>query len=687
LASWRQRLNAGAGLLVRVAVLSVWPGAIAVALGATLYALTNYEHFAAMLDNVLSVEERRTALYYFLGAAAAVALVYVVVLAVRFSRAGRVTLADARRIAPYLSFVLSGPAIIALTEPRIEVSHELRAWTYIACVVAAWWPTLHALAARSPGGISVGLRLSDRQKDTIAMGLSLVLWASYVFIFVRIAIVNHHSLNTRLVDLGLYDNIFFNSSHGDPLGCSFLRGGNHAAAHFDPILVILSPLYRLYPRAEFLLVLQVVWCGAGIVGTYLLGRRQLDSRVWGLVFALVYALHPALHGANLYEFHSLTLLIAPLMFALHFLFAGKLTAYFVTLALLLLIREDVSLLMCFVGAYALLSGEPRLERVGWATILASIAYFLVAKFVFMSTPEIFNEGEGAYGFGYYYKEMMAGDKNGFSFLTTLLTNPAYVVAVATKKAKLLYMLLIFAPMLFTPAWAGRARLMLVYGFVFILLASRSAVYSPHFQYSAVLLPVAIGIAPLGVRALRQRRSSDRGFSGALLGSVLIAALLVSWKFGAIVPNDSFRAGFLRVARTWDDTAAQRYEGFRELISVIDQEDSVSATDRVGSHVSNRARAYKVSQKIESDWVLVEARDMKGRDKKIIDQRVKDGKLEVAKRSGRVTLYRAVLVPKELKDPKDAKGPKDPKELSDPKKPKANPDEKGTGEPEPTAPKP
>lgn len=604
-----------------------------------------------MLDNVLAAEERREALYYFIGAAASVALLYVVVLALRFRRAGQVTLDDASRIAPHLSFLLSGPALVALTEPRLEVNHVTRAWIYIACVVAAWWPTLHALAARAPRGMSVGSRLSDRQKEAIAVGLSLVLWATYVVIFVRIAIVNHHSLNTRLVDLGLYDNIFYNSSHGDPLGCSFLRGGNHAAAHFDPILVILSPLYRLYPRAEFLLVLQVVWCGAGVVGTYLLGRRQLDSRAWGLAFALVYALHPALHGANLYEFHSLTLLIAPLMFALHFLFAGKQVAYFVMLALLLLIREDVSLLMCFVGAYALLSGEKPLKRVGWATILASIAYFLVAKLVFMSSPEIFNEGEGAYGFGYYYKEMMAGNKNGGSFLTTLLTNPAYVVAVATKKQKLLYLLLIFAPMLFTPAWAGRARLMLVYGFVFILLASRAAVYSPHFQYSAVLLPVAIGIAPLGVRTLRQRRAHDRGFSGALLGSVLIAALLASWKFGAIVPNDSFRAGFVKLARKWDDTAAQRYEDFREIVSLIGPDDSVSATDRVGSHISNRARAYKVSQDIESDWVLVESRDLRGRDKRIVDQRVKAGTLEVAKRSGRVTLYRAVRAPTSMDDPK------------------------------------
>ena len=64
--------------------------------------------------------------------------------------------------------------------------------------------------------------------------------------------------------------------------------------------MILSPLYRLWPRAEFLLALQAVWCGAGVIAVYLIGRYQLGSRAWGLIWAVVYALHPALHGANLW---------------------------------------------------------------------------------------------------------------------------------------------------------------------------------------------------------------------------------------------------------------------------------------------------------------------------------------------------------------------------------------------------
>jgi hypothetical protein len=73
-------------------------------------------------------------------------------------------------------------------------------------------------------------------------GIAVVaLWAGYGYFFSRIAITNHHALNTRTTDLGYYDNIFYQTIHGKLLACGFTRGGTHSSAHFDPILIVLSP--------------------------------------------------------------------------------------------------------------------------------------------------------------------------------------------------------------------------------------------------------------------------------------------------------------------------------------------------------------------------------------------------------------------------------------------------------------
>jgi uncharacterized membrane protein len=635
-----RKLDAFTSAAVRFAFFCVWPTLVAIALGATLFAATHADLLPAMFDNKLTPHQRWVGLGFFAASLGAVAAFYVGVLLYRHRDHWPPGFDRAARLHPYLSFVLSGPAIVALTEPKIETQHQWRAWLYIALAVLAWWPTLRALASDWPARRSRRI-LSDRQRDVVSLATVFALWAVYAYVFANIAINTHHAFQMRMVDLGIYDNVFFQSSHGRPLGCSFLRGGTHATAHFDPILVILSPLYLLWPRAEFLLTLQAVWCGAGVIPVYLIGRQQLGSRVWGLVWALVYALHPALHGANLYEFHSLTLLLTPALFALYFLLSGKLRLYYVMLAVMLLIREDVPLLLCFVGLYALISGEPGHKRAGWITILASLVYFVVAKTVFMSAGGVLTHGAGSYGYHYYYKAMIPNGLGELDIFTTLLTNPAFVVSLVAQKAKIHYLLVIFVPLLFLPAWGGRARVMLLYGLIFILLASRSAVYSTHFQYSAVLLPVAIALAPLGLRRLQEGRRKDRSLTPAIMGCVLVASLLVSWKHGAVLENSSFRGGFRPIVRTWTEPLQERYDSFLELVSQIELDASVSVTDRVGAHVTNRAEVHRLDQNIDTDYLLVDTSDLRGRNKASLERREEAGKVELVERTGRWRLYRGV----------------------------------------------
>lgn len=630
--------------MVRFGIFCVWPVLVAAALGATLFAATHGDLLTAMFDNKLARDQRLVGLVYFAVSLVAVGTFYVVALLRRHREHWPPGFNRARQLHPYLSFVLSGPAIVALTEPKIETHHQWLTWLYIVLAVMAWWPTFRALSSRerpAQPGLPI---LSSRQRDVLSLGIVFLVWAAYSYFFAKLAITNHHALNTRTVDLGLYDNLFFQSIHGRPLACTFLRSGTHATAHFDPILVILSPLYWLWPRTELLLTLQAVWCGAGAVAAYLLGRHQLGSRTWGIVWALVYALHPALHGANMYEFHSLTLLFTPLLFALHFLLSGKLRLYFLTFAVLLLIREDVPLLMCFVGLYCVMSDEPRYRRAGWITIVVSLIYFAVAKGVFMSSIGLLDDGVKSYGYDYYYEEMIPNKLGVRDFAMTLLTNPGFIISLVAKEAKIHYLLVIFVPLLFLPAWAGRARVILAYGFIFIFLASRTAVFSSHFQYSAVFLPVAIALAPVGLRRLRDARPMDTSLTATIMGCVLVASLLVSWKHGAIVENDSFRGGFGRVARSLNESTQKRYDSLVELIGRIEPDASVSVSDRLGPHVSNRAEVYQLNQDIDTDYVLIDSADLKGHNKTSLQNREEAGKLELIERKGSWRLYRAVVPP-------------------------------------------
>jgi hypothetical protein len=126
-----------------------------------------------------------------------------------------------------------------------------------------------------------------------------------------------------------------------------------------------------------------------------------------------------------------------------------------------------------------------------------------------------------------------------------------------------------------------------------------------------------------------------------MGCVLIASLLVSWKFGGIVENSSFRGGFRPVVRALTEDTQQRYDAFVELIGRIEPDASVSVTDRIGAHVSNRAEVFYLDHNVDTDYVLVEAHDLRGRTRKVFDKRRAEGRLELVHRERHWSLYRTV----------------------------------------------
>ena len=165
------------------------------------------------------------------------------------------------------------PMIAALEAPKLETESP--------------WFTL-ALAAACAGIVGVwAYRRTPRPRPTedaaiwnlvhtrLPALLTLAAAAWYAQTFSQLSLVHHYNLTTSTHDLGIYDNLFWHASHGNGLRSTLVKGDTHLAAHFDPILILLSPIYMLAPRAQTLIVLQSVWIAAGVVPLYLLAQRKL----------------------------------------------------------------------------------------------------------------------------------------------------------------------------------------------------------------------------------------------------------------------------------------------------------------------------------------------------------------------------------------------------------------------------
>jgi uncharacterized membrane protein len=440
-----------------------------------------------------------------------------------------------------------------------------------------------------------------------------IMVASYTVVFSRLSINNHLAFNTSRADLGFYVSIFRRSSLGDLLGCTICGGGNHLSGHFDPILVVLSPLYLLYPEAETVLVLQSLLLGVTMVPLYMLARHHGVSTLASLLLCLCYGLHPALHGVNLFDFHSLALLIPSAVWLLWARDTERTKTYWAFLLVTLLVREDAALVAVVIGLDTLLSRRKGSALQGLLTIAIGASYFLFVKAALMGSADPL-QPRGIRGYAYYYKDLVPKDSGTMGLVTSVLSEPDKVLVAIAQEEKVLYWLQLLTPLLALPLLAQRGRLLLGYGAAFTLLASREHVYSLHFHYSAVVLPF---LFYLSVTALAEPQGTSR-FLAPLLGrgrlstrrlqlllvtAALAATVITSWRFGGIVPNRTFRAGFRALDRSPTAEDIRRDQSLKDICRTVPDGAIVASNEPNLPHMG-RCSGYQVKKRrLTADYLV------------------------------------------------------------------------------------
>jgi uncharacterized membrane protein len=390
-------------------------------------------------------------------------------------------------------------------------------------------------------------------------------------------------------------------------GCSAATscaGGNHVTAHVDPVLVLLTPLYALAPGAETLIALQAAAVLSGAAPVFLLALRRLERPWLAAVLGLAYLLHPSVHGTILFDVHSLAFAAPLCVWAVYFLETGAMKRYAVTVALLLLCREDVGLLVAGLGLYAGLGRGQR--RLGLLTALAGLGYFAVAKLFVQFTP---------YEYARRYMALLPNGEGGFrDVAATLLANPGYVLTQVLVARKLLFLFVMLAPLLLLPLFAGPLWWTFGYGLAFTLLASNAMNYAPLSHYAVVLFPLLFAAAPAGVArvsALVERLGGDAARASRALGiGVLVASVAASLRLGALVDNGSYRGFPHALVYALDDHARARHAWLVAAASRIPASASVSASNHVGAQVSARDRVYFYPDVEDADYLIVHRTDLR-----------------------------------------------------------------------------
>jgi uncharacterized membrane protein len=404
--------------------------------------------------------------------------------------------------------------------------------------------------------------------------------------FSALAVLRHRSFETGRFDLGNMVQAVWATAHGDPLAVTNLAGEqtSRLASHFDPILVVFAPLWRVWPSPELLLVVQAVAVALGALPVFWLARKHLGSDRTALGFALAYLLYPATQWLALAEFHPVALACPLLLYAFWYLDEDRLVAFALFAALAASTKEEVPLAVAGLGAwYALARGR----RVAGAAI-ASAGLLVAGVAVGIVIPH-FNDGGDPSFYGRY--RHVGGSATGI--LETLVTDPALLVRVAFDGDGLRYLATLLVPLALLPLAAPLALLPSLPDLALNLLSATETQTSLHFHYTAPIIPGLFAAAIFGARRVRVPASA---LVVVMLASNYALGAIPVW--GRLPGGEELQSGAWRV-REHDRIAAR-------ALRTIPDGTVVTASNSLGAHLSARRRFLSFPVLADAEWVAVDA---------------------------------------------------------------------------------
>lgn len=185
-------------------------------------------------------------------------------------------------------------------------------------------------------------------------------------------------------DLGIFTEAAQAYSRGEaPIVPIKSPGYNLLGDHFHPILALLGPIFRLFPSALTLLVVQDILIAVSILPVARLAQRLL-GRGGALLVGLSYGLGWGLQGAVAAQFHEVCVAV-PLLAGGGVAFVERRWgACMAWLAPLVLVKEDLGLTV-FVAGLAL---AWRRREEGRSALLTSLLYALFGIVAFVVTVKV-----------------------------------------------------------------------------------------------------------------------------------------------------------------------------------------------------------------------------------------------------------------------------------------------------------
>lgn len=420
--------------------------------------------------------------------------------------------------------------------------------------------------------------------NSFALYSVILLATIYIISFSYLSIAQHQALRTQLRDLGHPMQALWQLTHGDwAMTLTHPDVGSRLAQHREYIFYLLAPLYYLFPSAELLLVLQSALIGLAGVLIYLLSVEVTKLPWLSFLFAALFLFNPAIHAANLYDFHAITFgcLFVPLI--IYAIEKRWFWLFIVATLLVLSIKEDMALLAMFIVPFTL-------KRWGRkpAVILAalSILCWLINWYLL---PQLMG-WQRASPFWFRYKYL---GNSPDELVWNVFTSPALLINRLLEPIPLQYLLslLLQIPLAILSPLTLLAALP---------NAAQNLLDSTNFQSRVTLVYYsAIVITPIfiaSIYGLNKLLNTKRKAGIALLVFFTITQLALSFSLSP-APH-SLTSSFS------DFESYYNKEAFTKISALIPKDAALSTQNNLGAQFANRASIFEYPRGLDkADYIL------------------------------------------------------------------------------------
>ncbi|MDE6775869.1 MAG: DUF2079 domain-containing protein, partial [Ruminococcus sp.] len=323
-------------------------------------------------------------------------------------------------------------------------------------------------------------------------GLFVLAAAAAVGTFVSITtICRHRNFGSACHDFGLFVQMYHSLADNGTAVTTCERDTfmSHFKIHASYIFYLLVPVFKLFPKAETLLISQAVLAMGGAVPMFLIAKRHNIKGLSLIFICLAYVFSIGLVGPCYYELHENAFLPTLIMWLLWAVDSRKYIMLYIMSILVCIVKEDAPLYVACAVMFMFFENKGDKKRFNCLIIAAASIIYM-----FIITNWLTKNGDGQMMMNTRFNILMIDTTAGLKeVVKNVIIDPAYFFSLFFHDDTRIFFFQIMTPLLFMPFFTNKIRrfLLMIPVIIMNLVIGAGYGYAASVGYQYIFGPVTL----------------------------------------------------------------------------------------------------------------------------------------------------------------------------------------------------